>query len=283
MCLVLFVMCLLQGRLLHFERMTQLISIAIETSCRRGGVALGIGERLADKIDFDAGARHATHLVVRLRELLGRHGLRAADVNEVYVSAGPGSFTGVRVGITVARTLAQAVAALRCVSVPSVSAVAENASALPWRHLGVILDAKDELVYAQLFGRATSSDMGGGHPWPPPSDATGDSTRRDAAARDGRRAIVPRGEPAVLPFAEFLAAAPKPLLLTGEGLIYHKIAANGEVTLADPSIYYPTAQGVWTVGRRLAGEGAFTEYHRLLPIYARRSEAERLWELRHGS
>jgi hypothetical protein len=53
-------------------------------------------------------------------------------------------------------------------------------------------------------------------------------------------------------------------------------------TLADPSIYYPTAEGVWKVGRRLAGEGAFTEYHRLLPIYARRSEAERLWELRHN-
>ena len=56
-----------------------------------------------------------------------------------------------------------------------------------------------------------------------------------------------------------------------------------EVTLADPSIYYPSAEGVWTVGRRLArsGEDGFTEYHRLLPIYARRSEAERLWELRH--
>jgi hypothetical protein len=110
------------------------------------------------------------------------------------------------------------------------------------------------------------------------------------------------GEPGVLPLAEFLAAAPKPLLLTGEGLMYQKsapVAEEGdrhrfqtaksvsvpfpEVTLADPSIYYPSAEGVWTVGRRLAGEGAFTEYHRLLPIYARRSEAERLWELRHGS
>ena len=256
--------------------MTQLISIAIETSCRHGGVALGIGERLADKIDFDAGARHATHLVVRLRELLGRHGLRATDVNEVYVSAGPGSFTGVRVGVTVARTLAQAVAGVRCVSVPSVQAVAQNAATLPWQHLGVILDAKDELVYAQLFGRAASSDMGGGQPWPPPP--------------------VPASEPAVLPLAEFLAAAPKPLLLTGEGLMYQKNGEKGDrhrfqttksepvpfFTVADPSIYYPTAEGVWTVGRRLAGEGAFTEYHRLLPIYARRSEAERLWELRHG-
>ncbi len=47
--------------------MSETASIAIETSCRYGGVALGVGERLIDRIDFDASSRHATHLVVRLR------------------------------------------------------------------------------------------------------------------------------------------------------------------------------------------------------------------------
>jgi hypothetical protein len=75
--------------------------------------------------------------------------------------------------------------------VPSVRAVAQNAAALPWQHLGVILDAKDELVYAQLFGRADA----------PPA------------------VPVPAGEPAVLPLTEFLAAAPKPILLPGVGFI----------------------------------------------------------------
>jgi tRNA threonylcarbamoyladenosine biosynthesis protein TsaB len=241
--------------------MNETVSIAIETSCRHGGVALGISERLADKIDFDASSRHATHLVVRLRELLARQGLRAAQVNEVYVSAGPGSFTGVRVGITVARTLAQAVSGLRCVSVPSAYSVAQNAADLDWRNLGVILDAKDELVYAQLFKRL-------------------DENKGPAPAGIG-----PAGEPAVMPLAEFIAHAPKPLTLIGEGLMYHKIDLAGwsDVTSADPSVYYPTAEGVWTVGRRLAAQGQFTEYHHLLPIYARRSEAERLWELRHGT
>jgi tRNA threonylcarbamoyladenosine biosynthesis protein TsaB len=237
--------------------MTQLVSIAIETSCRRGGVALGIGERLADKIDFDASSRHATHLVVRLRELLARQGLRAADINEVYVSAGPGSFTGVRVGVTVARTLAQAVPGVRCVSVPSAYAVAQNASGLEWQNLGVILDAKDELAYTQLFKR------------------TGENPTTE---------ILPDSEPAVLPLAEFIARAPKPLMLIGEGLMYQKLdlSVYSDVMSADISLYYPTAEGVWTVGRRLAAQGQFTEYHHLLPIYARRSEAERLWELRHG-
>ena len=82
-------------------------------------MALGVGERLIDRIDFDASSRHATHLVVRLRELLLRHDLSPSRVGELYVSAGPGSFTGVRVGVTVARTVAQAVSGLACVPVPS--------------------------------------------------------------------------------------------------------------------------------------------------------------------
>ena len=211
--------CLLPSAffLLHSLHMSETISIAIETSCRRGGVALGIGERLAGCIDFDASSRHATHLVIRLRELLAGQGLHAKDVNEVYVSAGPGSFTGVRVGVTVARTLAQAVPGLRCVSVPSAYAVAQNAANVPWGNrgltpissaesvsvpdfLGVILDAKDELVYSQLFSR-------------------------NAEVREGVREVVPASDPAVLPLMEFLNAAPKPLMLTGEGLRYHKIGA----------------------------------------------------------
>jgi tRNA threonylcarbamoyladenosine biosynthesis protein TsaB len=245
--------------------MRELVSIAIETSCRYGGVALGLGERLAAKIDFDAASRHATHLVVRLRDLVSSQGLGPSDVNEVYVSAGPGSFTGVRVGITVARTLAQAVPGLRCVAVSSAAAVAQNAAGLDWQHLAVILDAKDDLVYAQTFSRPPASQV-------PPRQ---------------RGLEMSSAEPAVVPLAEFLAAAPKPLTLIGEGLIYHQIDpaafGPGQVTPADPSICYPTAEGVWTVGRRLASAGQFTEYHHLLPIYARRSEAERLWDLRHGA
>ena len=227
------------------------LAIAIETSCGAGGVALGAGGlMILDSAAFDASRGHATQLVVHLDEMLTRHGLSPRDLRQLYVSAGPGSFTGLRVGITVARTLAQAVAHLRCVAVPTALAVAENARELAWDNLGVVMDAREGIIYTQLFIR-----------------------------RQGP--IVAAGPARVLPVAEFLSSAPRPLLLTGEGLAYHHLTGP-DIQIADPSLHLPTAEGVWRVGCRLAQAGEFTEYHRLLPIYTRKPEAVRLWETRHG-
>ncbi|HUT60303.1 MAG TPA: tRNA (adenosine(37)-N6)-threonylcarbamoyltransferase complex dimerization subunit type 1 TsaB [Phycisphaerae bacterium] len=220
------------------------VSIAIETSCRAGGLALGRGNELIEAVRFDASCRHATQLVGRLDELLARTGLKPTDVDELYVSAGPGSFTGLRVGITVARTMAQAIEGLRLVAVPTLRAVAENARPLSWQHLGVVMDARDRTVYAGLFARR------------------GDE-------------IVPEGEPALADPRDFLARSPRPLLLIGEGLAFVEMAGTG-IARAEPAVDLPTPQGVWQVGRRLAAAGEFIDYRRLRPIYSRSPQAERL-------
>ncbi len=227
------------------------VSIAIETSSRAGGVALGRGGALVRAEAFDAGGRHAVQLLCRLEALLAAEGLRPGDLEEVYISAGPGSFTGLRVGVTVARTLAQAVAGMRCVAVPTALAVAENAAGLAWTHLAVVFDARSGELYAQQFRRG-----------------------------DGE--IAPASAPAVMTEAEFLAAAPRPVLLVGEGLAHHDLTADG-VEIADAAFHVPTAGGVWRVGRRMAARGQCADYHRLLPIYTRRPEAVRLWEQRHSA
>ncbi len=216
----------------------RLVSIAIETSCRTGGLLLAIGDRREQEVCFDAAGRHTVQLLTHLAAMVKQTGLGPKDIDEVYVSTGPGSFTGLRVGITVARTLGQAIAHLKCVAVPTPAAVAENARELDWQHLAVVLDARQGCIHASVFDR-----------------------------RDGT--IAPADLPAGLwrP-QEFLAAAPRPLLLTGEGLDYHPMSAAG-VSLAPPQLRLPTARGVWTVGWRLARAGQFTEYHHLLPIYVR--------------
>jgi tRNA threonylcarbamoyladenosine biosynthesis protein TsaB len=226
-------------------------SIAIETSCRRGGVALGRGEDLLAVSAFDASYRQAGQLVCRLDEILRGAGLAPRDVAELYVSAGPGSFTGLRVGITVARTLAQATASLRLVAVPTIRAVAANARDLSWRDLGVVMDYKDGDLYAGLYTRA-----------------------------EGAGEIVPAGEPALMRPEEFLARAPRPLLLIGEALEFAAMQAGG-VDHAPAELHLPTPEGVWRVGRRLAAAGVFTDYRRLLPLYSRKPEAVRLWEKRN--
>jgi len=230
--------------------MREPVSIAIETSCRRGGVALGVGDRLVEPVTFRADRRHAVQLVARLAELLDRHGLRAQDLAEVYVSVGPGSFTGLRVGITVARTLAQLKPALRCVAVPTARAVAQNAAGLDFENLAVVMDAGEGEVYVVLFRR-----VAGG--------------------------LAPVGPGRVMHPERFAEQVPRPVVLIGEGLGYHRIGGEG-ITVGDESLWLPRAEGLWQVGRRMAAAGQFVPLAELRPLYLRRPEAVRLWERRHG-
>ena len=220
------------------------VSISIETSCRAGGVALGRGDELLGVIDFEASARHAVQLVPRLAELLEGASLRPEDVDELYVSAGPGSFTGLRVGLTVARTMDQMLSALRCVAVPTSSVVALQAADLPWDNLAVVLDARGGCVYVSTFVRG-----------------------------EGR--IVPNGEPRLVEIDEFLSDLHRPIMLTGEGLAYHD-CTGPEISIAPSELYFPTARSVWLAGRQMARDGQFTEYNKLTPIYAKPPEVLRM-------
>jgi tRNA threonylcarbamoyladenosine biosynthesis protein TsaB len=230
--------------------MTGEISIAIESSCRSGGIALGVGDTLVESLAFDASARQAAQLLSYVQVLLENHHYQPKEVRQVYVSAGPGSFTGLRLGITVARTMAQALG-VQCVSVPTLSVVAENAQEADWSSLAVVLDAKEGWVYTELFER-----------------------------KEGRISEV--GGPTVKPAAQFLAETPRPLLLIGEGLGYHELGGP-EITIGEKSLWFPTVEKVWHVGRKMAKVGEFTDYRQILPIYTRKPEATRLWEKRHGS
>ncbi len=228
------------------------VSISIETSCRGGGVALGSGDKIIASLAFDASRRSAVHLVSYLDQMLASAGLKPADLDELYVSAGPGSFTGLRVGITVARTLAGSIKNLKCVAVPTPHAIAENVRDRDWDNLAVVFDAKEE-IYVTLF------------------------------KRDGSL-ITPTGEPSTLTVDQFIANTPKPVLVIGEGLRRHEIAGPG-ITLAAPvadDIHLPKAVGVYLAGRASAKEGKFTPPAKLLPIYTRKPEALRLWQKRHG-
>jgi tRNA threonylcarbamoyladenosine biosynthesis protein TsaB len=226
------------------------VSIAIETSCRRGGVAVGAGDGLLDAAEFPSDRRHAVQLVPRLAELLGRHGLEPSQVGQVYVCVGPGSFTGLRVGVTVARTLAQGIEGLKLVAVPTVEAVAENFGPNDAAHVAVVLDAKYGQVYAALFR--------------PSPDGPVEVLAPRLAAPEG-----------------FLAECPRPVVLAGEGLAYHRLEGT-DVSLAPENLGLPSSETVWRAGRRRAEAGKFIPLNHLLPIYLRKPEAVRLWESRQG-
>ena len=110
---------------------------------------------------FETG--HAERLVPMIGEAMERAGLAFADIDEIAVTIGPGTFTGTRIGIAAARSFALATGA-RTGGYSSLAVMAEVAR----RHIAsdlmaVVVDARRGEVYAQLFGRD-----GGRQPLSPP-------------------------------------------------------------------------------------------------------------------
>src|SRR5271170_4139716 len=102
--------------------------VAIETSGNVGSVAVVNGGHVAAVERFPHGLRHAAEIVPIMDRLIRKGGWGPKDIEQIYVSAGPGSFTGLRIGITVAKTVALAGGA-KIVAVPTVRVLAENAPA----------------------------------------------------------------------------------------------------------------------------------------------------------
>lgn len=263
--------------------MTGPISIAIETSSRAGAVALGVGDEIIQTLPLGASGKHASELLAQLDVMLTAAGFAPADIDEVYVSVGPGSFTGLRVGITVARTLGQLIDGAKLVAVPTPLVIAENFSSdstEPWENLCVLLAAKRTGTAGTLIGTAGVSIGTAGTS----IGTAGASVHATLIRRgdDGNPVIV---ETIVAPLSNVLEKFPAPILFTGEALEYVELEPAEGITITEVDTFYPRPEGVWNVGRRLAAANKFTPYNQLLPVYSRIPEAIRLSEthpLRRG-
>src|SRR6185295_15226185 len=128
-------------------------ALALETSGRTGSVALVTdGAQIVSEETFAHGLQHAAHLLPMIDRLCRAQGWTPRDVDELYISAGPGSFTGLRIGITLAKTLAFATG-VKIVAVPTVEVLTENAPAEA-RHVIIVLDAKRDQILTARFERA---------------------------------------------------------------------------------------------------------------------------------
>ncbi|HWE03907.1 MAG TPA: tRNA (adenosine(37)-N6)-threonylcarbamoyltransferase complex dimerization subunit type 1 TsaB [Tepidisphaeraceae bacterium] len=228
--------------------------LVIETSGRLGSIAITEAGRVIAEDSFAHGLKHAAEMVPRIDALLKAAGWLPADVREIYVSAGPGSFTGLRIGITLAKTLAFATGA-KIVAVPSAEVLARNAPSEAQNVL-IVLDAKrDQIFTARLH-------------------------------RDDPRATWKIVEPAHLDtLPAMLSRAPRPVHLIGEGISFHEKfldRADSSVIVTSEDLWRPRPQAVAAIGFDLAREQLFTPLDSLTPIYIRKPEAEEKYEAAAG-
>lgn len=124
--------------------------LILETSQHVGMIALALDGAIVGERTLDEARRHARDLVPAIRELLQAQGWRARDLDGVLVSRGPGSYTGLRVGIISAKTLAYATGCA-LLAIDTFAAIALQAPA-DAQNVDVIADAQQGNVYVQRFG-----------------------------------------------------------------------------------------------------------------------------------
>jgi len=214
-------------------------TLAIETSSVCGSVALLDGDRLVAEEVFSEGSRHGRELLPSVDKLLGG---KQGGVELVAVSAGPGSYTGLRVGVTFAKTFALEIN-VPVVGVSSLDAIAANV-AEP-RELCVVVDARLGRVFAALY------------------DAEGKKVMGDSAASPDE-----------------VAAGLRPgVLVIGDGLERYRdlFAAAAEVS-DDESTGRPGAANVGRLGQAVFAEQGGDDPRTLVPRYLGRPQAEVTWE-----
>jgi tRNA threonylcarbamoyladenosine biosynthesis protein TsaB len=135
--------------------------VAIETSGRQGSVATLLGEangaNLISQIALSSDERTAQVLAPALQKLLMETGWSPKSVELVTVAVGPGSFTGLRIGVTTAKTFAYAVDAelIGANALDALAAQAPASSATLW----AILDAQRQELFAARFVAAGDNRM----------------------------------------------------------------------------------------------------------------------------
>lgn len=229
--------------------------LAVETSGRTGSVALVVdGKCLVERSLETAGRRHAQTLIGEAHQLMLEHGHRLSDCSAVAVSQGPGSFTGLRVGIVFAKTMAYSTGC-KLIAVNTMDCIAQQAPPLPTPdrvgRLHVICDAQRGDVFSNVFALDESGQR----------RATGPTVIQSSS--DWFATVLPTDAisgPGLSRFAELTGQHP------------HLIAAD---------LRLPTATSLAGLAIQAFNDGQFTDPFELEPFYLRKSAAEEQWEARN--
>lgn len=223
-------------------------ALALETSAKSVSVAVTENGTLLAQAYQDRGLTHSVTLMPLLDGMLKTAGLTLDDMDIIAVAQGPGSFTGIRIGVSAAKGLAWA-KALPCCGVSTLEAMAYGVTDFEGVVVGA-MDARRQQVYNALFrtenGRVT----------------------RLCADRAVAMELV----------AEELAAIPEPKLIVGDGavLLYDFLQKVGiGCRLSSPLHRQQSAAGVALAAEHLAAQGLTCSAQELQPVYLRLSQAER--------
>ena len=216
------------------------IILALDTATEKGSLALVAEDKVLMEYSLESHGTYLTRLMPGVAALFSNTGTALTDLAALAVSLGPGNFTGLRIGLATAKTLAWA---LKCplVPVPTMEVLAAQFPFHP-HPIGVVMDAKRGEVFWGLFR-------------------------------------CPEDQPQLLEGPLRLAAAdlpprlPRPLLLTGPGLEVHLDTLTPqlppEIILAPPDMRAPRAPTLARLASQRLKLGLTVNPAQLVPTYLR--------------
>ncbi len=189
--------------------------LAIETSGKTLGLALADGGNVVGEIFLEAGHTHSERILPELEKLLKKARVQLADIDKIAVSVGPGSFTGIRIGLVCARVLAQELK-IPLVGVDTLT-ILESAVKTPGVKAVAAIDALRNEVYVR--------------------------TTKSIEIQTAEK------------FFEALAKRKTPAVVAGNAAIVHaEFLKNLKLTTAGPDHMYPRAGTLALLAEKLKGQ-----------------------------
>ena len=226
--------------------MALMLTLGIETSGRTGAVALcRDGACLEERQLPQIGRRHAQTLVAEIDRMFREFGMQPSDCCNVAVSIGPGSFTGLRVGVVFAKTFAYATRC-RLAAVDTFQSIAANSPA-EVTDVFVVGDAQRSELYAGRYRRESNGTF----------------------VRDGEITIVD-GE-------KWCGERTADDVLSGPGIEKFEQRLSGCCRVLKTQQRLSQAAVIARLGEARIRSGSFDEIWKLEPFYLRKSAAEEKW------
>ncbi len=214
--------------------------LAIDTATLAGSIAVLSDDQILGEAGFNLGRKHTERLLPEMDWLFSRLSLEPKMIEGIAVGIGPGSFTGVRVGLATAKGLAAGLAA-PIVGISSLDALAHAVRFYPGPILA-LLDARKGELFARFYS--------------------------------GGNSFSAAGEPMVLLPEKLAALIPAHTLAVGEGCRIYPEVLKAKADYAGFEFDYPRAGIVGKLGLERLQKGERDSLESLVPVYLRPSDAE---------
>ena len=232
-----------------------MLMLAFDTATLVSTVALATENKVLAEFTLQTTKTHSEKLLPAIDMICRFAGVSVPEIEAVAVSSGPGSFTGLRIGLTTAKAFCYA-NSLPLISVPTLMGLAYNFAGSN-QLIAPVLDAQKGNVYTAFY-RFEAGQI---------------------------QEVLPVSILSAMEFSRKISEIGQPTIVLGEAteLAMAEVETGLGAVVAGNHLLMPRAASVAQAAFQMYRQGLTADAMTLVPIYVRRSEAEVLWEQRQGT